>query len=95
MIDELSYKVNIGFLICVDQNIFSIENNKYVEFFSQDFIDVVLKTCKSVSLFKLYYLVFIISISSLNSCFLLIYFFNFSFFESNYQINLGKLFCFF
>lgn len=44
MIRNKRYKIDIKFLIYLNDNIFEMDNNKYIEFFDKNFIYIILTT---------------------------------------------------
>ena len=74
----------------VDEDIIQIHNNKDIEPFHKDFIDIVLKYCQSVNQFKKYYLILKVIVSCLESNFLLISFANFYPVICTSEIKLNK-----
>lgn len=45
LIENLLYRVNITFIININEDIIEINVDKYFKFFNIDFVDIVLKTC--------------------------------------------------
>lgn len=60
----------------IDQNVIQIHNDKSIEFFGQDLIDIFLETCQSIGQTKRDYLIFIVIISGLESRLLFVAFFD-------------------
>ena len=68
--------VAFSFVFGVDKVIIQIHNDKDIKFFCKDLIDIALKCCRNIGKSKKYYLIFKITVSSLESSFLLISFVN-------------------
>lgn len=58
-------RINMIYIIGIDENIIEIHNNKNIQFLSQDLIDITLKTSSNVEQAKQYDLLFAITIFSL------------------------------
>ena len=79
------------FILGVDKNIIKIHNNEDIKFFYKDFIDIALDHCRSDNQFKGYHLIFKVTVSNLESSFLLIFFANSHLLIDTGKVELSKL----
>ena len=80
----------LSFIFSIDKNFIQIYNNKNIKLFCQNFIDITLKTCQSVSQPEKYYLILEIIISSQESYFSFIFFINAYLIISIHKVKLSK-----
>ena len=62
------------FVISIDEDIIQIYNDKNIEFFSKDLVDLSLKVCQGVCQSEKYHLVFKLAITSLETHLLFVLF---------------------
>ena len=77
----------------VDKDIIQIHNDKKIEFFREDLIDVALEYYRSVSQSKKHYLIFKVAVFGLKSSFLLISFASSHPVIGTGEVKLGKPSC--
>ena len=74
----------------VDEDIIQIHNDKNIEFFREDFIDIAMKCCRSVGQSKRHYLILKVFVSGPESSFPLISFANSHPVIGTGEVELGK-----
>ena len=79
-----------AFIFGVDKNIIQIHNDKNIEFFCEDLIDVALEYCRSAGQSKRHYLIFEVAVSGPKSSFPLIFFANSHPLIGTGKVELGK-----
>ena len=77
----------------VDENITQIHNEKDIEFFCEDLIDIALEHCRSIGQSKIYYLIFEVAVFGLKSSLPLISFANSHPVIGTGEVKLGKSPC--
>ena len=89
-----SNDINMGlaWILAIDEDIISINNNKNIKLLGQDLIDITLKTGQCVEEPKKYYLVLKVAIFSLKDRFPFIALFYPHLMVSTCEIKLGELF---
>ena len=83
--------VAFALILGVDENIIQINNDKDIEFFCEDLIDVALECCRSIGQSKKYYLILKVVVSGPESSFPLISFVNSHPVIGTMKTKLGKL----
>ena len=82
--------VTFAFIFAVDKDIIQIHNDKNIEFFHENLIDVGLEYCQSNGQSKKHYLIFEVAVSGLESSLPLIFFANFHPVIGTSEVKLGK-----
>ena len=85
-----NFNVWLAWILGVDQYIIQVYNNKDIQLFSQNLINIFLKGSQNIRKAKKHDLVFEISILDPESCFLFIIFTNFYLIIGISKIQLGK-----
>ena len=93
MVGDLIYGLDMTFFFVfdIDENVIQIYNDKNIKLFCKDLNNIALEGCQSISQLKEHYLILKITISTLESCFPLIFFANSYLIIGTYEIKLGKL----
>ena len=90
--DPMHYlDVVFSLVLGIDKDIIQIYNDKDIELFHDDFIDIALECCQSVGQSIRHYLILKVTVSSLENCFLLISFANSHPVIGTGEVKLGKL----
>ena len=91
-VENLTHCLDMAFALIfgVDEDIIQIHNDKDIELFRKDLIDVVLECCWSVGQSKKHYLIFKMVVSGLENSFLLISFANSHPVIGTGEVELGK-----
>ena len=86
------YYLNVAFSLVfgIDEDIIQIYNDKDIEFFYKDLMDVALECCRSVGQSKKHHLILKVAISGLESSLLLISFANSHPVVGTGEVELGK-----
>ena len=85
--------MSLAWIFGVDEDVIEVNNDKNIEFLSQDLVDVALETGRGVGQPKRHYLVFEVAVSSLESRFSFIALFYPHPMVSTYEVELGESFC--
>ena len=93
LVKDPTFSLNMifSFIFNIDKNIIQIYNNNNIKLFHVDLIDIALEICQSIGQLKKYYMIFKMVVSSLESCFLLIFFANFYLLISICKVKWVKL----
>ena len=93
MIKNLAYSLDIifFFIFGINKNVIQIYNNKNIQFFRKNLVNIALKGYQNVDQPKKQYLILKMTISSLKSYFSLIFFTNIYLMIGTYKVELDKL----
>ena len=95
LVENPTYCLDVVFLVFgVDEDIIQIHNNKDIEFFRKDLIDIVLECCQSVGELKKHYFLLEVAVSGSESSLSLISFANSHPVVGTNEVKLGKPSCF-
>ena len=92
LVENPTYDLDVAFalILGVDEDIIQIHNDKNIELFREDLIDVALECCQSVGQSKRHYLIFEVAVSGPESSLPLISFANSHPVIGTGEVELGK-----
>ena len=85
------FDMAFSFVFGVDKDIILIHNDKNMELFRKNFMNIALKCCQSVDQSKRHYLIFEVTVFGAKNSFPLIFFANFYLVIGTGEVKLGKL----
>ena len=85
--------MSLAWIFGIDENVIEINNDKDIEFFGHDLVDIVLEAGRYVGQHKKHYLVLKVAVSSPESYFLFIALFYPHPMVSTCEVKLGESFC--
>ena len=87
-------EVSLFWVLSVDNDVIEVNNDKDIEFFGQDLINIALEAGQYIGQLKKHYLIFEVAVSSPESRFLFIARFYPYLMVSTCKVELSKSFCF-
>ena len=84
--------VGLAWVLDINEDIISINNDKNIKLFSQDFINITLETGRCIAKLKSYYLILKVAVSSLEDHLLFIAYFYPYLIINNCEMDLNELF---